>query len=375
MKKACGLVAFLVFLTPFGLIAQTDWTRIVEPVPTLQIGDTWGDSEDYTFSRIWGVSVVGDSILVLDGDPNEIRVFNHKGEFLGRMGGDGEGPGEFRWATGIRTTPEGIVVSDPRLRRQTFFSYSGEVLRTEPLGKASDVPFSDAAKLRGGQTIGVTSVMISNQIGTHPDRTLVLLDPRTERLDTIATYFQGVVPFISEGSYGFLRPSTGSEGDWVVVGDSLVVVVSGQPPVLQWWKSEAESLSMQGELEIPVQPQAFTRRDEQALLEEERKLREEAGARPLPRNGEVGSPDYWGQIGSVVASTGNECWIQWDQPRTEDDQRWFRVDLATKEISQVELPAGFRLSSATGTHLYGVMRTELDVPMVTVFRLANGGKH
>ena len=87
----------------------------------------------------------------------------------------------------------------------------------------------------------------------------------------------------------------------------------------------------------------------------------------------MGSPDHWGQIGKVVASEDGQCWIQWNQPRTEDDSRWFRIDLATQELSRIALPAGFSLIAATRTNLYGVVRTEFDVPVVTVFRLAEAG--
>ena len=97
------------------------------------------------------------------------------------------------------------------------------------------VPLSEAAKLRDGQVIAATSVMMGNELGAHPERALVFMDPRAERIDTITKFFQGFVPFKTESSYGFLRPSIGSEGGWVVVGDSLVVVVSGEPPVLRWW--------------------------------------------------------------------------------------------------------------------------------------------
>ena len=88
---------------------------------------------------------------------------------------------------------------------------------------------------------------------------------------------------------------------------------------------------------------------------------------------EMGSPDYWGQIGQVVVSEENECWIQWDQPRVDPDSHWFRIDLATQEISRAELPEGFRLLAATREKLYGVILTEFEVPILTVFRLMNVG--
>ena len=74
-----------------------------------------------------------------------------------------------------------------------------------------------------------------------------------------------------------------------------------------------------------------------------------------------------------MVSEDNQCWIQWDQPRTEPDPHWFRIDLATEELSRAELPAGFRMFAATRDRVYGVMLTELDAPVVTVYRLIDRG--
>lgn len=55
--------------------------------------------------------------------------------------------------------------------------------------------------------------------------------------DTIARYSTGYVPYRTSDSYGFLEMRAGSEGDWAVNGDSLLAVVSGEPPTLTWWRS------------------------------------------------------------------------------------------------------------------------------------------
>ena len=99
------------------------------------------------------------------------------------------------------------------------------------------------------------------------------------------------------------------------------------------------------------------------------KERREPPAFPLPRSLEVGAPSHWGQVKQVVISEDHQCWIQRDEPRTDEDPHWFRVDLKTTRLSRVELPAGFRMLAATRSRLYGFMLTEFDAPVLRVFQL------
>ena len=80
-------------------------------------------------------------------------------------------------------------------------------------------------------------------------------------------------------------------------------------------------------------------------------------------------PRYWGQVGQLVISDQEECWIQWNRPRYGEDNEWFQVNLKTQELARVGLPSGFRMLAAAGGNLYGFMLTEYDVPVLTVLRL------
>ena len=71
----------------------------------------------------------------------------------------------------------------------------------------------------------------------------------------------------------------------------------------------------------------------------------------------------------LVVSDGRECWIQWDRPRSEQDNEWFRVNLGKGTVMRTRLPDGFSMLAATEDRVYGFVRDEYDVPIVTVWRV------
>ena len=369
MDRVIVALLFLLWHVPTALAGQTRLALAVEPTPVLTIGEALGNSPAYSFTDIASISVVGDSIFVLEGAANEIRIFAHDGKFLGRIGREGEGPGEFMWPTAMRLVADEIAVIDLRLRRQSFFSLAGELIRTEPLGRLGDQALAGSARMRGGAVVAETAVTISSEGGAFPERLLVLVDPETQRVDTIARYSTGYVPYQAPGSYGFLEARAGSEGDWAVAGDSLLAVVSGEPPELRWWRSGDQGLRLAGELVLPVGPESFTRNDARELIDKTNEGRRAAGTDLLPRSVQVDAPRYWGQVKQLVISDQEECWIQWDRPRSDEDDEWFRINLRSRELERVVLPPGYRMLAAAGENLYGFVLTDYDVPEITVLRL------
>ncbi len=68
----------------------------------LQFGSREGDDPNLTFGRIQGIQAASDgTIYVLDGQPDEVRVFGPGGEYLRTIVRRGEGPGETTGASGI----------------------------------------------------------------------------------------------------------------------------------------------------------------------------------------------------------------------------------------------------------------------------------
>ena len=76
------------------------------------------------------ILVVGDSIWVVDNGNDRVVVFDRRFAYLGELGREGEGPGEFRSPTAIRRSAAGVVVVDMGNSRFTEFDGSGAVVST-----------------------------------------------------------------------------------------------------------------------------------------------------------------------------------------------------------------------------------------------------
>lgn len=89
----------------------------------VSIGAESGDS-CYVFGSIRDACVLDDGrVLVLDGITCRISCYGPDGEFIERVGGSGEGPGEYVRPFSLTALSDGrAVISDPGLTRMTFLA-------------------------------------------------------------------------------------------------------------------------------------------------------------------------------------------------------------------------------------------------------------
>lgn len=96
--------------------------------PVLVIGEGGG----HEFVDIVGIVAVGDDIVVANGhSPPQIQVFGRDRALRLTVGGDGEGPGEFRGIRALWTEGDTIGALDMRLQRISRFDVNGNLLRTD----------------------------------------------------------------------------------------------------------------------------------------------------------------------------------------------------------------------------------------------------
>ncbi len=96
-----------------------------------RVGDSSSDL-DYLFDGIGDVAVLGpESFAVLDRGSNEVRAYDSAGTLLWKVGGEGDGPGEFRSASRLSLLEgDRFFVWDSGLSRATTFGSDGSVLST-----------------------------------------------------------------------------------------------------------------------------------------------------------------------------------------------------------------------------------------------------
>ena len=126
----------------------------VETGSLLSVGVVTGDTLQ-EFDRVVTPFVLPDGRLVVPlGGSSEIRVFTRDGEFVERLGGGGDGPGEFRYLSGAWPRGDTVEAFDGRLRRVTRFKPDGAVDVVAIAGGEYPDMVAALGPLEGGWAIG-----------------------------------------------------------------------------------------------------------------------------------------------------------------------------------------------------------------------------
>lgn len=96
-----------------------------------------GGGPAYEFTSITQVLERGDSVFIRQADVQEIRVFSVGGQHLATFGRNGSGPGEFRSLEAMGFLGDTLWTIDGDLRRLSYFTSAGTLLKTEPFEPVS----------------------------------------------------------------------------------------------------------------------------------------------------------------------------------------------------------------------------------------------
>ncbi|MFQ5680090.1 MAG: hypothetical protein ACE5HP_11605 [Gemmatimonadota bacterium] len=117
--------------------AEEGWS--VDPVPELDLA-TSGRGAPHEFDRVTDATRLRDgTVAVADYTSREVRLFSASGEFLRRVGREGEGPGDFQRLRSVdRYRGDSVVVYDHSLSRVTVLSPEWEAARFISLREIAD---------------------------------------------------------------------------------------------------------------------------------------------------------------------------------------------------------------------------------------------
>ena len=103
---------------------------------------------EYTFQHVVGMDIGPDGfVLILDPTEKAVLRFGPRGEYRGRLGKEGAGPGEFRWPMQMGILKDEVWVHDMQLRRINVFDKSQSLLRTQRQDKSGLVPLLDGGAM------------------------------------------------------------------------------------------------------------------------------------------------------------------------------------------------------------------------------------
>ena len=388
-------IALLAPLACFTLATCVD-----EPVTTLTPVEVWTTEPHYEigdqmegealFARITSVvpAADGSRVYVLDRQAFEVTIWTPDGTLIGRVGRQGDGPGDFVSPGGLYLSEDGFQVTEGL--RITTFSPDGDLVRADGLERAMN-PSRDASFGRlyhaiamfDDRSVGAVSaaalvwsgsvteemseaahpvVRITQDGGSFGVDTLGLLDYRDVWL-TLGSrgVFAKRQPFVAPDDFA-LDPWNGS----VVFSRS-----PGTPPGLL----ELIEVSIAGDTlwtrRIHLPPIPVTEDEIYAAADEFAPLL--ADGTPAQKRDAVRDrmiiPEYWPATLGIGLRSNGEIWFQ---PAGEDDPRiWYAVRKRDDEgpIQRIVVPESFRPLDANATHVWGVRTDEMGVQYVAGLRL------
>lgn len=331
------------------------WALAAEPV--VSIGSADGDD---ALHRVTAAALLSDgSLVILNSGAGEVRTYNREGVRQTTFGRSGSGPGEFR-AMGQRVTilpDDSIVVFDPRLRRATTISRSGEPAITTFAIPAGAVATDYIGRLPGGfHLLAHTAAREATDVGSvfHDSVHLVRHGPDGELAAEFARLASGEMMSISRGGgmvqimavpfAGRLHIEPANFG--ILVADSRV--------------NELRFYSLSGALERIIR-----RDDPLAPLPQEH--RNAYSASDFPG---VTLPDSLPPFDRVIPGSDNLVWLARGPVTTAEAMiTWDGLDATGTIVKRLSIPKEFTVHQITDSEVVATERDDMGVEHVRVYRL------
>ena len=373
-----------------ALTPVDEWTT----EPEYEIGDEM--EGDALFGRIGDVAAGADGsrIHVLDRQAFEVTIWTPDGTLIGRVGREGDGPGDFR-------SPGGLFVFDDRFQvterlRITTFSLDGDLVRADGLERATipaqsgSATFGElyfAVALFGDRSVGAVAVAAQWMSGSVSEETSMEFHPavRITRdgaafgIDTLGLLGYRDAWLVLAGAFAvrqpFVAPDDFAMDPWT--GSVVFSRSPGTPAGLL----ELIEVSVAGDtlwtrrIHLPPIPVS---EDEIEAAADEFAIYLTDGTPAQKRDAvrdEMIIPGHWPATFGIGLRSNGEIWFR---PAGEDDPRiWYAVRKGDADgpIRRIVVPESFRPLDANATHVWGVRTDELGVQYVAGLRLVRGGAH
>lgn len=380
-------IAFLA-ATPgfFGCSAADDIEAVQGDLRTLAVETEMRiDGNDEVLVPIGWVGVAGDgAIVVMQTQVASLRIFDSEGQPIGRIGGRGQGPGEFERPVRGGWKGDSLWVSDVSLSRVSLFGpelafsrVTSPVTMAEPRGEDADrlprFPFVSPYGVYPGDTLllsgqwaagdplgermeGLPVLLRASVDGTMQG--IVMTVPRNEGSINV-THGRGVigavVPF-------FPRPL------WTVAPDGdRIATVTTHASGVEEGSLHLRVVDERGrglvDRRIPFEPVPIPRHvADSALRATAERVRPPEMARAVEREAQERMSPVYAPVHTLLIGSDHRIWL--GLRATEEGTPWLVLDPDGEPVGRVLLPSNQAIRAADAKHLWVTERDELGVESV-----------
>jgi hypothetical protein len=317
------------------------------------------------------------SLFLLDPPQKSLFRFSPRGEFLGRVGRDGEGPGEFRWPLGLGTLGEDIWVVDMQLRRLTVFDRALKPAITRTL-KESGI---SAPVAGGGHVVQPSPLDVRPGADrTKEEVTLQLVQPDGERF-LIGKWIVDETP-ITLNSPGFVSQASQPFADralWAVSPDGGSVVFvehgtgGGSPALVAVTASGAPRFRTSLQVPRIRLTDAMYQRAIDSLVDYLKQAKPSARASNSVDAAwvrqAVNRPADVGPVTRLLAGADGRIWLQLRGSPRPGYAEWKSFSARGAAGSSVLLPVDTRMLLFTSTSAWGARENADGEPVVVEYLL------
>lgn len=351
------------------------WRLSTEPL--LQIGRAEGDAE-YLLDRVTGARRLPDGrLLIPNGGSGELRYYAADGTHLRSVGGQGEGPGEFRNIDWVRPyRGDSLIVHDRSLRRATILSTEGEFGRVISLSSPGEgTPPIPEGAFGDGTLLGRLTVLVGPdeiRTGMRSSDAMYATFAAADGafIDSLATIPGSERHLLAEPQMVMITtPLLSPEPHVTVAGDRAFIGHGGT--------FEVREFSTDGMLHRLIRTSApavlVTDADLDRLVEERLAgiEMEEARRRSAEVYALMPRPEARPAFTALMADDAGNLWVQQSRLPWESGM-WYVFDSSGRLLGPVEMPSGFEPSHIGEDFVVGVVTDELGVQRVRVYGIEKG---
>ena len=337
------------------LPAPTDATRLTSDL-------TLGDG-DIFFARVGGITVDENGrIYVSDaGQESAIHIFEASGEYVGELGAQGEGPGEYRWPGDIFVDPDSITVFDSYYNSRLVYDRDRTPRRklerfTAPKERHS---LRTIGRTRDGsgywitQNQGVSTGMTEADIADQSIHVITIDGVVGPQLATAPEYEMLLAS--TANSITMRTAPFGRQTYFVVVGDTLYKAWSADVR-LEGFTVQGDSLEP---IEIAYDPIPVTAADRDEAIED---------ASDQFRSKLV-FPENRPAIMGVTSDDEGNVWIKIRLSLDENETTYWIVDPRRRTVRAVTMDGNVRVMAVRDGSAYAALTTEEGEPLVVRYPL------